>query len=175
MALGYRYGGPPDYGLVRRRRAGTRYSVLLHATARAEKQWPEEHWIKLGKKLANLGGEIVLPAGNDAEHARSERIATAIPRGRVLNRQPLDVMAGVLGAASFVIGVDTGLLHLAAALGVPLVGIFVGSEPGLTGPVGPGPIAVVGTKARPPTVDEVVHGLNGSSGLGTGVGGLSVR
>jgi len=30
-----------------------------------------------------------------------------------------------------VIGVDTGLLHLAAALGVPLVAIFLGSEPGL--------------------------------------------
>ena len=159
MALGYSQGGPPDYGLVRRRRAGTRYSVLLHATARAEKQWPEEHWISLGKKLANLGGEIVLPAGNEAERARSERIAAAIPRGRVLERQPLDVMAGVLGAASFVVGVDTGLLHLAAALGVPLVGIFVGSEPRLTGPVGPGPIAVVGTKAHPPTVDEVVRGV----------------
>ena len=159
MALGYAYGGPPDYGLVRRRRAGTRYSVMLHATARPEKQWPEERWIKLGRILANLGGEVVLPAGNEAEQARSERIAAAIPRGRVLERQPLDVMASVLGAASFVVGVDTGLLHLAAALGVPLVAIFVGSEPGLTGPVGSGPIAIVGTKANPPTVDEVVRGV----------------
>src|SRR5262249_53494162 len=46
-ALGYSYGGPPEYGLVRRRRAGTRYSVLLHGTARPEKQWPEQLWIQL--------------------------------------------------------------------------------------------------------------------------------
>jgi heptosyltransferase-1 len=159
MALGYSYSGPPDYGLVRRRRAGTRYSVLLHATARPEKEWPEERWVHLGKVIANLGGDVVLPAGNDEERARSERIAAAIPRGRVLDRQPLDVMTNVLGAASFVVGVDTGLLHLAAALGVPLVGIFVGSEPGLTGPVGAGPIAIVGSKAHLPTVDEVVRGV----------------
>jgi heptosyltransferase I len=159
MALGYTYGGPPEYGLVRRRRAGTRYSVLLHATARPEKQWPEERWVNLGKVIANLGGDVVLPAGNDEERARSERIAAAIPRGRVLDRQPLDVMTNVLGAASFVVGVDTGLLHLGAALGVPVVGIFAGSEPGLTGPVGAGPIAIVGSKAHLPTVDEVVRGV----------------
>src|SRR5262245_38526575 len=158
-ALGYSYGGPPEYGLVRRRRAGTRYSVLLHGTARPEKQWREQLWIQLGKILANLGGEVVLPSGSEEERARSERIAAAIPRGRVLDRQPLDVMTNVLGAASFVVGVDTGLLHLAAALGVPLVGIFVGSEPRLTGPVGSGPIAIVGAKAHPPTVDEVVRGV----------------
>jgi heptosyltransferase I len=45
-----------------------------------------------------------------------------------------------------VVGVDTGLLHLAAALGVPLAAIFVGSEPGLTGPMGAGPIEVLGGK-----------------------------
>jgi heptosyltransferase-1 len=133
--------------------------VLLHATARPEKEWPEERWIGLGKILANLGGEVVLPAGSDAERARSERITAAIPRARVLERQPIDVMANVLGAASFVVGVDTGLLHLAAALGVPVVGIFVGSEPRLTGPIGSGPIAVVGAKANPPTVDEVLRGV----------------
>ena len=56
------------------------------------------------------------------------------------------------GIASFVIGVDTGLIHLAAALGVPLVAIFVASEPGLTGPMGAGPIVVVGGKRQQPSV-----------------------
>jgi heptosyltransferase-1 len=55
-----------------------------------------------------------------------------------------------------VVGVDTGLLHLAGALGVPLVGIFAGSEPGLTGPIGPGPIAVVGAKGELPDSTAVL-------------------
>jgi len=58
-----------------------------------------------------------------------------------------------------VVGVDTGLLHLAAALGVPLVAIFAGSKPGLTGPVGPGPIAVLGTQGAPPAVGEVLKAV----------------
>ena len=86
-------------------------------------------------------------------------IAAALPGANVPERAPLDVMARLVAGASFVIGVDTGLLHLAAALGVPLVAIFVGSEPGLTGPMGAGPIAVVGGKSRLPSAGEVVAAL----------------
>ena len=52
-----------------------------------------------------------------------------------------------------------GLLHLAAAFGVPLVAIFVGSEPSLTGPLGQGPIAVVGGKRKLPSVEDVTVAL----------------
>jgi heptosyltransferase-1 len=68
-------------------------------------------------------------------------------------------MARLIAGASFVVGVDTGLLHLAAALGVPLVAIFVGSDPGLTGPVGSGPIAVFGSKTEIPSVTEVIDAV----------------
>ena len=78
---------------------------------------------------------------------------------RVPERQPLDRMAHLVAGASFVVGVDTGLLHLAAALGVPLVAIFLGSEPGLTGPMGQGPLAVVGGKGEVPSVGDVTSAL----------------
>ena len=73
-------------------------------------------------------------------------MAAALSNARAPERQPLDRMAALIARARFVIGVDTGLIHLAAALGVPLVAIFTASEPGLTGPMGLGPIAVVGGK-----------------------------
>ncbi len=88
------------------------------------------------------------------------RIAAALTDARVPERQPLDAVARLIAGASFVIGVDTGLLHLAAALGVPLVGIFVGSEPGLTGPMGSGPIAIVGGKGETPPVADVMAALD---------------
>jgi heptosyltransferase-1 len=50
-------------------------------------------------------------------------------------------------------------MHLAAALGVPLVAIFAGSRPGLTGPTGSGPIAVLGAEGAPPSVDEVAKAV----------------
>ena len=160
LALGYSPQGAPDFGLDRARfsRSGSRYGLLLHATARPEKLWPEEHWIALGNKLgANI--ELRLPWGTDLERARSERIAAAVPGARVEERRPLDQVAAMIAGAQFVVGVDTGLLHLAAALGVPLVAIFTGSQPGLTGPVGSGPIAVLGTDGAPPAVDAVVEAV----------------
>ena len=161
LALGYAPQGAPDFGLDRARLAspGPRYGVLLHATARPGKQWPEAHWIALGHMLAGQGIDLVLPWGTDAERARSERIASALPRARVPERAPLDAVARLIAGAQFVVGVDTGLLHLAAALGVPLVAIFAGSKPGLTGPVGSGPIAVLGAQGTPPTVAAIADAV----------------
>ena len=157
LALGYAPEGAPDFGLDRARFAarGERYAVLLHATARLTKEWPEAHWIALGNALGQQGIELVLPWGSQAERARSERIAAALPRARVPERVPLDAVARLIAGAQFVVGVDTGLLHLAAALGVPLVAIFAGSKPGLTGPVGNGPITVLGTDGTAPSVETV--------------------
>ena len=60
---------------------------------------------------------------------------------------------------SFVVGVDTGLLHVAAALGVPLVAIFTGSTPGLTGPVGAGRMVVLGAPGNSPAPAEVARAV----------------
>ena len=161
LALGYAPQGAPDFGLDRARLAspGQRYAVLLHVTARPEKQWPETHWIALGRALGRDGIDLVLPWGTTAERARSERIAAALPRARVPERAPLDAVARLIAGAQFVVGVDTGLLHLAAALGVPLVAIFAGSRPSLTGPVGSGPLAVLGADGAPPSVEAVTDAV----------------
>lgn len=157
MALGYTPQGAPDFGLdrARFRGAGPRYAVLLHATARPEKEWPEADWIALGTALADDGYDLVLPWGSNVERARAERMAAVLPRARVPQRQPLDSVARLMAGAELVIGVDTGLMHLAAALGVPLVAIFTGSKPELTKPVGSGPMAVLGAHGAPPTLDDV--------------------
>jgi heptosyltransferase-1 len=125
--------------------------VLLHATARPEKEWPEALWIALGQALAVRGLEVVLPWGTEPERQRSARLAAAIPGARVPERRPLDAVAQLIAGASLVVGVDTGLMHLAAALQVPLVAVFVGTEPGLYGPQGLGPIAVLGRAGVVPT------------------------
>ena len=159
LALGYAPQGVPDFGLDRARFAkpDERYAVLLHATARPEKEWPAAHWIALGRALSARGLKLMLPWGNAAERARGKEIAAALPQARVPERAPLDVVAGWIASAELVVGVDTGLLHLAAALSVPLVAIFAGSEPGLTGPVGNGPIAVLGTHGAAPSAEEVIE------------------
>src|ERR1043165_9181255 len=158
VALGYAPDGPLDFGLDRTALMdGTPNSevVLLHATARPEKEWPTTNWIELGQSLQSRGFSLVLPWGNEAERQRSLKIASALSNAVVTEMQPLDQVARMIARAAFVVGVDTGLLHVAAALGVPLVAIFVGTEPGQHGPLGSGRIEVVGGLGETPSVSDV--------------------
>jgi heptosyltransferase I len=99
---------------------------------------------------------VALLHGSDDERRRAERLANAIPEARVLERAPLDVVASHIANAALVVGVDTGLLHLAAAYRVPAVAIFIDSDPALTGPVGTGPLKIVGGMNAGPEVNEVI-------------------
>ena len=156
--LGYAPDGPLDFGLDRAAlSAGEsgRDAILLHATARPEKEWPVASWIELARALAARGFSPLLPWGTEAERQRSAEIAAAVPGARAPDYQPLDGVARMIARAAFVVGVDTGLLHLAAALGVPLVAIFVGTEPGQHGPLGAGRIEIVGGLGQMPSLDEV--------------------
>ena len=169
-ALGYEPKQPLDYGLDRAVVAGGAvkedkpYAVLIHATAQPGKLWADAHWVAVARGARDRGFDVVLPWGADAERSRSAAIAAAAGVGQGLDhvpdRRPLDAVAALIAGASFVIGVDTGLVHVAAALGVPLVAIFIDSEPGLTGPMGAGPIAVVGGKGAAPDPTDVLRALD---------------
>ncbi|MBI5626106.1 MAG: lipopolysaccharide heptosyltransferase I [Nitrosomonadales bacterium] len=139
LALGYKPEGAADYGI--RPPAITHpdwltngaYAVLLHATSRSDKLWSEANWIALGRYLHEKNIRCVLPWGSEAEQARSLRLAGAIPDAITPPRLNLNDAASLLGGAQVVIGVDTGLAHLAAALNVPTVGIYTMTDPALTG------------------------------------------
>jgi heptosyltransferase-1 len=162
-ALGYEPAPQIDFGLDRAAVAAAArdpYAVLIHGTARADKEWPQSNWLTVARALTDRGLEVVLPWGAEAERRRSDEIVAALGRGNVPDRRPLDEVAALIAGASVIVGVDTGLLHVAAAFAVPLVAIFVGSEPGLTGPLGSGPIAVVGGKGATPDAAEVLRALD---------------
>ncbi len=124
---GLRVEGPPPFELP------SPYAVLLTMTSRADKLWPEASWVELGRLLAARGLRCVLPWGGDEEKARAARIAAGIGEALVPRRMELIELARLLRGARGAVGVDTGLTHLAAALGVAAVGIFVSSEARLTG------------------------------------------
>ena len=137
LALGYELPATLDYGIAVPSGLAPirpqRYCVLLHATSSADKRWPEPAWEQLGGELGRQGYASILPWGNAAERARSERIAHALPQAVVPPAQGILDMAGLLAGAQAVIGVDTGLSHLAAALGCPVVALYCGTHPRLTG------------------------------------------
>ena len=136
--FGYALSGPVDYGLRLPETAVSvstqhPYIVFLHATSRADKMWPEAHWIALGQRVLENGYGIFLPWGNAEEKRISDRLASAIPGAIVPVAMSLMEAATLLANARGVIGVDTGLAHLSVALARPTVGLYLTTSPELTG------------------------------------------
>lgn len=105
-----------------------RYILALHGTARPEKEYPEADWRELIGHINGMGYAVLLAWGNQRERARAERLAAGRD-ARVLPRLGLVQLAGVLGGAAGVVGVDTGLMHLAAAFRKPGIGLYPATEP----------------------------------------------
>lgn len=112
------------------------YAVLLHATTRDDKHWPEANWRELIGLLNNAGIRIKLPWGAAHEEARAKRLAEGFPYVDVLPRMSLEEVARVLAGAKFVVSVDTGLSHLTAALDRPNITLYGPTDPGLIGGYG---------------------------------------
>ncbi|MBI1395550.1 MAG: lipopolysaccharide heptosyltransferase I [Betaproteobacteria bacterium] len=136
------------------------FAVLLHATSADRKLWPEHQWKKLVAQLGADGVESVLPWGSPAEHERARRIASGLRHAHVPPRLGLHTMAGLLGRAHACVGVDTGLTHLAAALGRPTVGIYVSTDPDATGVLAPGKAVNVGGREGAPGLADVLDALS---------------
>ncbi len=135
-ALNYRVHGSPCFGLVGRTpRLQQPTVVFVHGTSRADKLWPETHWVALGQRLAAQGIEIALPHAGAEELARAQRIAGAIgPSAQVWPQMPLDALVDAMGATHGVVGVDSGLSHIAVALDLPHVQIYNFPTAWRTGP-----------------------------------------
>ncbi len=95
-------------------------------------------WRALVLALSELGAELTLSWGTEEEYHRARRIADCYDMAKVLpHRLEIHALAGMLHAASVVIGMDTGVLHLAAALGTPTVTLWGPSASWNAGPQGP--------------------------------------
>lgn len=159
QVFGYGAGAAADYGLAAPPSAPAwappqPYAVLLHAASRAAKRWPQERWIALAQTLAARGCAAVFPGGSDAERSEAARLAAHVPGGLAAPPMDLREAAALLGHAACVAGVDTGLTHLAVALGRPAVGIYGATRPELTGLHGTGALNL-GGPGRFPTAGEV--------------------
>ncbi len=157
LALGYALSNDTDYGLRAQPLVeGRRYAVLLHATSRLDKEWDASSWAALGQFLNAREIEVLLPWGSEAELAQSERLKGMLIQAFVPERMPLTKLAGLLAGAEIVVGADTGLTHLAAALGRPTIGIYRGSDPRLTGLYGAEKAVNLGNVGRAPNAQEVI-------------------
>lgn len=147
-ALGYTADGPPQFDLIAEGRPALAvhapYAVLLPNASRLTKLWPADRWVEVESALAARGLLSVLFWGSEDEGRRARELAARMQRAVVAPRSALDAIASSLAGARLVVGLDTGLSHLAAALGRPTVAIYCDYDPGLVGVVGDGPVESLG-------------------------------
>ena len=96
--------------------------IALHpGSGSAQKNWPEARWSELLQNLINRTDSDLLLVGGEAEGERLQRLAAALPptRVRVAQSLPLADLAKLLERCSGFVGHDSGISHLASALGLP--------------------------------------------------------
>jgi heptosyltransferase I len=160
-ALGYSVQGPPLFGLGGQvNTAGTHPPTLalVHGSSRADKLWPLPHWVTLGQRAVAEGWRIALPHAGAIELQRAQQLQQALgSAAEVWPAMALDALARRLAATQGVVGVDSGVSHMAVALNLPHVQIYNFATAWRTGPqVVHGHRHQVSVEGQPtPTVDAV--------------------
>ncbi len=126
--------------------AGDRPLAMVNpGTTWDTKRWPVERFAAVARGLAERGLAVVVGWGDQDERARAEAIVVA-SRDRAVHSLPptsLRDLAAVLARCRLFVGNDTGPLHLAVALGTPVVAVFGATDPTRNGPYGDGHEVVV--------------------------------
>jgi heptosyltransferase-1 len=157
-AFGYDYLGPPDFGLqgftrrhasvvaARRTPANAAgdffaagafakpqtegdYAVIMPSASHDNKLWPEQDWRAVLRIRASTGCSLKVMAGNEREAQRARTLVAGLQGAQVVPRMGLTAVAQLLAGARLMVGLDSGLTHLAAALGRPTIGIYRASTP----------------------------------------------
>jgi ADP-heptose:LPS heptosyltransferase len=106
--------------------------VGLHVSGgRAVKQWPEARFGEVAAHLARERGAAIVLTGTPAERAQIDVVRGALPPARVLDLSSLDLLtaAAVIARLDLFVTGDTGPMHLAHAVGTPIVAVFGPSDP----------------------------------------------
>lgn len=134
--------------------------IFAHGSSREDKLWPVSHWVALGQRLNAEGFGIALAHGSAAEEQRSLEIANQLSNAVAWPRLGIDALVDAMAGAAGVVGVDSGLSHMAVALDLPHVQIYNFDTAWRTGPIGSSDLKVgarqVSVFAQPtPSVDAV--------------------
>jgi heptosyltransferase I len=148
-ALGYKVNGPASYNWCPQPateniafQVPPNTILLAHGTTRPDNEWPRAAWWGLARRLLAQGLSIALPQVNDAEQALAEDLlaalapdTTALSQVRVWPRMDLARLRDAMASCAGVVGVDSGLSHLAVALQLPHVQIFSQDRAWRAGPL----------------------------------------
>jgi heptosyltransferase-1 len=171
LTFGYNYAGAPDFGLQAfedearvLRTHEDAFAVIMPSASRDDKLWPVEDWHAVFDRLTEQGLQLKILSGNDAEMRRAQELVAGRSNALVLPRMDLTEVARCLAASRVMVGLDSGLTHLSAALGRPTIGIYKASTPVRTPLVGSAFTASLGDRGKSPTRERVLDAVEQALG-----------
>lgn len=128
--------------------------VALFVGGHGKKRWPVERWIALVEALRDDGVRAVVLVGPEEVDGLPELRRSLVGIAEVVEPQPLRIFAALLGAAGLVVTPDSGPMHLAVAVGTPVVAVLASRSSTFFRPRGTADVALV-----EPDVADVVAAL----------------
>jgi heptosyltransferase-2 len=128
-----------DWLRAERRGSGGLIALAVAAAYGPAKEWPVARYAALVDRLAERHGAECVLIGAPSERARCAMVASASTSGAVIaaGQTTIGQALALLSLCDGFAGNDSGAMHVAAALGIPTVGIFTSTNPQRTGPLGP--------------------------------------
>ncbi len=129
----------PEASLYAADYAGAEWLAAHPGSGSERKNWPEETWAALLDTLIQTTSWHLLLVGGEAEGDRISRLAARLPAGRfkVAQNLPLAELAQRLQCCIRFLGHDSGITHLAAAMGLPVVVLWGETVAEIWAPLGP--------------------------------------
>ena len=170
-ACGYAVNTPASFGLDKLNlnpewMPQGHYIVFFHGTAGASKKWARSNWISTARDLQIKDWPILLPWGNAEEKQEAEAMAEHMHQAIVLPKLTMQEAIVLAQRAALVIGVDTGLTHIAAAYETPTIELYCDSPKWKTEGNWSPKIINLGDQGKPPSVAEVEIAFEDLLGIG---------
>jgi heptosyltransferase I len=143
------------------------FAILNPGAGWGAKRWPAQRYGEVARRLGDMGLRAILNYGPGEEELVRETEAASAGSALAMSSSITELIALTRRARLFV-GGDTGPLHLAAALRVPVVAIYGPTDPARNGPYGTRSIVLRGPEsvtshARRATTDEGLLGIGGNA------------
>lgn len=151
----------PNYGLQGITNAVVQepIAMIMPSASRDDKLWPESSWHQVFDFLQEKNLGLRLLAGNENEAQRAQALIAGRENAVVLPRMGLTEVAHELAKAQIMIGLDSGLTHLSAALERPTIGIYKASTPVRTPLVSTAYTASLGDRGQEPSAEVVLSAI----------------
>jgi heptosyltransferase-1 len=135
--FGYALDAPPQYDLRFEKQPPQPAVLFAHGTTRDDNLWPLAQWFAVGQRLIAQGLQVWIPRAGEREAAFAQALADQLgEQARVLPAMGLPELWQTMLQTAGVIGVDSGVSHMAVALNLPHVQIFSQDRAWRAGPVG---------------------------------------